>query len=242
MGAIGSAQRITVDSAALFDTGKYELKPSASAAIDEAMAAVDLARLQAITVAGHTDAVGGDEDNMILSRNRAQAVADYLVDRIGVDRALLSTEAYGKTRPIARNDTADGRARNRRVELSVRSEAASGEESTEAKTEILGFWQEEKKGGRMTMLYEQDGAVQGETNEGDNARVRGMFISPTVYEGYWIKDKAKQACDSEKDGSKYWGPLRITFDSPERTAFDAEWGRCDGEEWLGSWPHQERVL
>lgn len=240
VGAIGSAQNIAVDSAALFDTGKNELKPSASVAIDKAMSAVNLDRVQSITVTGHTDSTGANQDNMILSRKRAQAVADYLLTSTGIAESMLSIEAHGEAKPIASNDTAEGRAKNRRVELSVRSETASHSKDAAAKVEILGIWRSE--GGQTTTLYEQDGAVQGDSNEADEARIRGAFTSPTVYEGYWIQKKSKQACDSEKDGSKHWGRLRITFDSPERNALDAQWGRCMDENWSGNWPHQERVL
>ena len=77
-----------------------------------------------IQVSGHTDSRGDDEYNLRLSKNRAQAVVDYLV-RNGISRSRLTAVGYGETRPIARNENADGsdnqvgRQLNRRIEISV---------------------------------------------------------------------------------------------------------------------------
>jgi OOP family OmpA-OmpF porin len=71
-----------------------------------------------IEIAGHTDSTGGTEFNQELSLQRAQAVRAALVER-GVDPARLRAVGYGESRPIADNDTEEGRTRNRRVELAV---------------------------------------------------------------------------------------------------------------------------
>jgi outer membrane protein OmpA-like peptidoglycan-associated protein len=70
-----------------------------------------------LSVGGHTDAIGGDALNLDLSKRRAAAVKNALVARFGVNGARLTTDGHGKSRPIDTNDTAEGRARNRRVEL-----------------------------------------------------------------------------------------------------------------------------
>lgn len=70
-----------------------------------------------LRVAGHTDAVGDDQSNLDLSRRRAAAVKDALVRRFGIDAGRLTTAGYGKSQPKDTNDTLEGRARNRRVEL-----------------------------------------------------------------------------------------------------------------------------
>ncbi len=70
-----------------------------------------------LRVAGHTDAIGDDQSNLELSRRRAAAVKDVLVKRFGVDAGRLTTTGYGKSQPKDSNDTLEGRARNRRVEL-----------------------------------------------------------------------------------------------------------------------------
>jgi OOP family OmpA-OmpF porin len=69
-----------------------------------------------IEVAGHTDNQGDPDFNRSLSFNRARAVVSYLVSR-GIDRSRLVARGYGMERPIASNDTEDGRAQNRRVEV-----------------------------------------------------------------------------------------------------------------------------
>jgi outer membrane protein OmpA-like peptidoglycan-associated protein len=74
-----------------------------------------------IEVDGHTDNVGGDEYNQRLSEERAEAVRDYLVAQ-GVSRSSVNAIGFGKTHPVASNDTASGRQQNRRVEIVVSGE------------------------------------------------------------------------------------------------------------------------
>lgn len=77
-----------------------------------------------VLVEGHTDAIGTDEYNLQLSKKRAQAVSDFLVSQ-GVDAKRLSWEGYGKTRPVADNDTDEGRQKNRRVDLVIQDAKAA---------------------------------------------------------------------------------------------------------------------
>jgi OmpA-OmpF porin, OOP family len=96
------------------------LSSQAKAVLDgNARKIIDAASPNALVeVGGHTDAVGSDEYNRDLSQRRAGAVRDYLVEQ-GVDGKRLSAVGYGESRPVADNDTPEGRARNRRVELRV---------------------------------------------------------------------------------------------------------------------------
>jgi len=71
-----------------------------------------------LSVEGHTDSTGRDSYNMTLSQQRAQSVKDYLVNQ-QILSARISTRGYGETRPVASNDTANGRALNRRVEIQI---------------------------------------------------------------------------------------------------------------------------
>ncbi|MCK8096403.1 OmpA family protein [Pseudoalteromonas sp. 1CM17D] len=71
-----------------------------------------------LSVEGHTDSTGKDSYNMNLSRERAQSVKNYLVNQ-QIMAARISTTGYGETRPIATNDSAKGRAQNRRVEIQI---------------------------------------------------------------------------------------------------------------------------
>ena len=70
-----------------------------------------------LRVGGHTDGIGSDQYNLDLSRRRAVAVKDALVNRLGIDTDRLATAGFGKSQPKDTNDTLEGRARNRRVEL-----------------------------------------------------------------------------------------------------------------------------
>jgi OmpA-OmpF porin, OOP family len=68
---------------------------------------------------GHTDSVGTDEYNMKLSGRRAESVKKYLVEKFNIDAARISTKAYGESKPVATNETAEGRQRNRRVVATI---------------------------------------------------------------------------------------------------------------------------
>jgi outer membrane protein OmpA-like peptidoglycan-associated protein len=78
-----------------------------------------------IVVEGHTDSYGGDENNLALSRRRAEAVSAFLTNELGVPAFRISAVGYGETQPIANNDTEQGRSRNRRIDVIVEPELAS---------------------------------------------------------------------------------------------------------------------
>jgi outer membrane protein OmpA-like peptidoglycan-associated protein len=102
----------------LFDFDKATLKPEARNQLAAVLQAVKDQPGVQILVAGHTDSVGSDAYNMGLSQRRADAVAAYLAQN-GVPRQNIRTEAYGERQPVASNATAEGRAQNRRVEITV---------------------------------------------------------------------------------------------------------------------------
>jgi OOP family OmpA-OmpF porin len=99
-----------------FDTGKWDIKPDAYPALDEVLAVLESNPVLRVEIEGHTDNVGSEAYNQKLSENRARAVMEYLVKK-GVQPERLSSAGYGFSRPIAPNDTTEGRAKNRRVEL-----------------------------------------------------------------------------------------------------------------------------
>jgi OOP family OmpA-OmpF porin len=99
-----------------FDTGKWDIKPDAYPALDEVLAVLENNPVLRVEIEGHTDNVGSEAYNQKLSANRARAVMEYLVKK-GVQPERLSSAGYGLSRPIAPNDTPEGRAKNRRVEL-----------------------------------------------------------------------------------------------------------------------------
>ncbi|MCU0233697.1 MAG: OmpA family protein [Thermoanaerobaculales bacterium] len=101
-----------------FDVGSAAIKPQFYPALDRVAETLRQYENTVIEVAGHTDSTGSMEMNQRLSENRANAVRSYLVSR-GVSPNRISAVGYGKTRPIADNGTAAGRAQNRRVEIIV---------------------------------------------------------------------------------------------------------------------------
>jgi outer membrane protein OmpA-like peptidoglycan-associated protein len=110
---------ITLDGAVLFLLGKATLLPEAQTRLDQvAKTLLDLGATTQLRVEGHTDSTGTVDDNMQLSQQRAQSVADYLVTR-GIDSSRLQVAGMGESQPIASNDDPQGRANNRRVEIIV---------------------------------------------------------------------------------------------------------------------------
>jgi outer membrane protein OmpA-like peptidoglycan-associated protein len=105
----------------LFDTGHYSLKPGAREKLAKVAGILIAYPGLDIEVGGYTDNVGGDDMNMTLSENRADAVRNYLVEQ-GVVTNSVSSKGYGNTLPVASNDNAAGRQENRRVELVVSGE------------------------------------------------------------------------------------------------------------------------
>ena len=102
----------------LFDTGKYTLRPGAREKLAKIAGIVLAYPSLKLEVEGHTDSVGTDEYNMQLSENRANAVRDFLVQQ-GINTSSIAARGFGKSQPVATNETAAGRQQNRRVELVV---------------------------------------------------------------------------------------------------------------------------
>ena len=101
-----------------FDFDKSTIRPDAAPVLNEAVATLKAEGGIAVIVEGHTDSVGTDASNQKLSHRRADAVRQYLVKH-GIPANRITAEGFGESRPVASNDTADGRAQNRRVELRV---------------------------------------------------------------------------------------------------------------------------
>lgn len=99
-----------------FDNGSARLRPEFIAILDNAAATLKEWGEIKVEVAGHTDSAGTDKYNLGLSQRRAEAVRDYLI-RQGVAADRLTAKGYGESMPVADNKTAEGRYRNRRVEL-----------------------------------------------------------------------------------------------------------------------------
>jgi len=110
---------ITLSGQVLFVTGKSELLPAARDQLDQVAAALkDQGTVKPIVVEGYTDSVGSDQTNLKLSKDRAESVRAYLVSK-GVPADKISSVGKGEANPVASNDTPEGRANNRRVEIVV---------------------------------------------------------------------------------------------------------------------------
>ena len=108
---------ITLDSGILFDVDKYDLRPEAEEVLKNLAIVLKEADIKAFEIDGHTDSDAGDKHNQILSENRANAVKNFLTSQ-GIT-AEITIKGYGKTRPIASNDTPEGKQKNRRVEIVI---------------------------------------------------------------------------------------------------------------------------
>jgi outer membrane protein OmpA-like peptidoglycan-associated protein len=101
-----------------FETGKADLTGEAKATLDGMVAKLASRSELRVRVEGHTDNVGGDDYNLDLSQRRADSVKSYLISK-GIAAERFETKGYGKQFPIAGNDTAEGKAKNRRVEVYI---------------------------------------------------------------------------------------------------------------------------
>jgi outer membrane protein OmpA-like peptidoglycan-associated protein len=104
-----------------FDVNKYELKPASYPALDQLFNAMKASPTMSIELAGHTDSDGNDEDNMILSQRRADAVKKYLTDK-GIASNRILTKGYGEKVPLVENNSDANKAKNRRTEVRVITE------------------------------------------------------------------------------------------------------------------------
>jgi outer membrane protein OmpA-like peptidoglycan-associated protein len=102
----------------LFDTGKYTLRPLAREKLAKISGIVLAYPDLRLAIEGNTDSVGGDAMNQTLSEQRAEAVRDYLAQQ-NIPMTSMTAQGFGKTQPVATNDTAEGRQENRRVEMIV---------------------------------------------------------------------------------------------------------------------------
>jgi OOP family OmpA-OmpF porin len=116
--APAAATKVTYAADAFFDFNKSVLKAEGKAKLDDLVGKVKGINLEVIIAVGHTDAVGSDAYNQKLSVKRSDAVKAYLVSK-GIEKNRVYTEGKGEKQPVADNNTAAGRSKNRRVEIEV---------------------------------------------------------------------------------------------------------------------------
>jgi OOP family OmpA-OmpF porin len=112
------SEKVTFAADAFFDFDKAVLKPEAKAKLDDLVGKTKAVALEVIIAVGHTDSAGTDAYNQKLSVGRSEAVKAYLVSK-GIEKNRVYTEGKGEKQPVADNKTAEGRAKNRRVEIEV---------------------------------------------------------------------------------------------------------------------------
>ena len=129
--SIGENGNIVLSEGILFDVGKFDIKAEAAPALDQLITvfekflsdAENTKYVDSIVISGHTDSTGSDENNRALSTDRANAVLNYLMfrggNRLSKYAEYFCAAGYGETRPVADNDTEEGRAANRRIEISI---------------------------------------------------------------------------------------------------------------------------
>ena len=113
-----AATKVTYAADAFFDFDKSVIKPEGKAKLDDLIGKIKDINLEVIIAVGHTDSVGSDSYNQKLSVRRSEAVKAYLVSK-GIEKNRVYTEGKGEKQPVADNKTAEGRAKNRRVEIEV---------------------------------------------------------------------------------------------------------------------------
>lgn len=116
---IPEPETLNLDSLSLFDSGKYKLKPGSTSVLVSALVAIRERPGGLVVIAGHTDNTGNPAHNQLLSLKRAEAVRDWMRDTGGVPESCFAVQGYGESRPVAPNGTPEGRARNRRVEITL---------------------------------------------------------------------------------------------------------------------------
>lgn len=101
-----------------YETGKYQLKKQSEYELNKLVEFMRLNPNVRVEISGYTDNIGTKEDNMVLSENRARTVVEYLIGK-GINKSRLQYIGYGETEPVASNDTAEGRSKNRRTGFKI---------------------------------------------------------------------------------------------------------------------------
>ncbi len=128
--SIGDNGNIILSEGVLFDLGSSDIKPDSRAVLDELTQVFttflsdpeNAKYVDSIVISGHTDSTGTDEENRVLSTDRANSVLNYLLGgtgRLTPYAQYFCAAGYGETRPVASNTTAEGQAANRRIEISM---------------------------------------------------------------------------------------------------------------------------
>ncbi len=155
-----------------FDFDKATIRPDGVVILEEVVVILKDEPAIDVSVDGHTDGIGSEEYNQRLSERRAQAVRDYLAHK-GISPSRLRTRGFGKSEPVASNDTEEGRAQNRRTELNVIGESRANAEPPRARTQrpdASHEYREERRQYREDAVHRDGGATRdnGDNHNGDD--------------------------------------------------------------------------
>ncbi len=125
---------ITFESGFLFDVNKAELKPDTIVNLNKLADILQKYPDTNIIIEGHTDSTGKEDYNMQLSEKRAKSVQNYIMQQ-GIDSNRMTAKWYGETKPVASNETEEGKSQNRRVEISIAANDKLKEEAAKAEQE-----------------------------------------------------------------------------------------------------------
>ena len=101
-----------------FEVNKYDLKNESTSELNKLIAFLKNSPTAKIEISGHTDNTGDKKSNQLLSENRAKSVYDYLIKQ-GITATRLTFKGYGDTKPVASNETNEGKTQNRRTEFTI---------------------------------------------------------------------------------------------------------------------------
>ena len=178
-----------------------------------------------VLIEGYTDNVGTAEGNITLSKNRADAVKTFLVESAGIDSNRIKTKALGESHPIADNNTQEGRAKNRRVELIIFQNASEEQEG------VVGTWKTKENGNLQIYRY---GDIIAGYYEEDGGEILGKMIDSHTMVGQWVENGSAKKCDTDIYGRKNWGSLVLEFND-DFTEYKGKWGYCGTKATHSGW-------
>lgn len=126
-----ASEMVSLDSLSLFDVGQYTLKPSATKVLIDALIHIRAKSGWLIVVSGYTDNTGNPVNNQKLSLQRAESVRDWMIQTSDIAPSCFAVQGNGQANPIASNNTAEGRAKNRRVEIRLMPQVDACQASNE---------------------------------------------------------------------------------------------------------------
>lgn len=221
IGAIGSTINFQISGNVLFETGKATLNQNTKEL--KTIAEKIKENNGKVVIEGYTDNVGSTEDNLKLSQERALTVKRFFVDSCGIDSALLTINAYGETNPVADNNTAEGRQKNRRVEIIVFPSSVNTHD-------VTGIW--ETNWGTM-YIYRYGNKIAGWYTE-DYGEISGKLINKHTIEAVWAENSSAETCENDLYGRHNIGKVIFTFDK-DFTSFTAKWGYCNKKPTYTDW-------